>query len=299
MKLSAVELDGVVKSPQGSASPELPERRLGKLLLERGTLSLADVERIAQLQAEKGVRFGEAAIALGLLTEPELQRALAEQFDYPYLLPGEGGFSPELIAAYQPFTPQVEALRGLRTQLQLRWFRATPPHRGLAVISPRRAEGKSYTAANLAVVFSQLGQRTLLIDCDLRHSRQHAIFGADNREGLSTLLSGRSKQIVQKIHGLVDLSLITAGPVPPNPQELLERPLFARVAEELAGEYEVILYDTPAGIENADAQRVAAITGGALLVTRPSYTRTRDARRLLEAVEQTGCKVVGAITNDF
>ncbi len=297
MQLSSAELRGVAQAVVNMN--DVPERRLGRLLIERGTLRQEDVDRIAELQNLKGVRFGEAAISLGLLTEADVQRALAEQFDYPYLLPGEGGFSPEVIAAYQPFTPQVEALRGLRTQLQLRWFRAVPPHRGLAIVSPRRGDGKSYTAANLAVVFSQLGQRTLLVDCDLRNSRQHKVFGIDNRVGLSTLLSGRSAEAVQKIHGLVDLSVITAGPVPPNPQELLERPAFAQLAEAFASRFEVILYDTPAGVESADAQRVAGVVGGALLVTRQAHTRTRDARLLLENVEHAGAKVVGAITNDF
>ena len=105
---------------------------------------------------------------------------------------GDASLSHELVAAYKPFSPVVEQLRALRSELMLRWFDEQPAHKAIAVMSEARGEGRSYIAANLAVVFSQLGGRTLLIDADLRKPSQHLLFGLENRIGLSTVLSGRA-----------------------------------------------------------------------------------------------------------
>src|ERR1700722_11474810 len=82
------------------------EQKLGKLLLDAGKLNAHDAERVLRLQKSEGLRFGDAAIKLGLVKESDIQQALAQQFDYPYLAAGVGGFSPTLVAAYQPFTAQ-------------------------------------------------------------------------------------------------------------------------------------------------------------------------------------------------
>src|SRR5262249_10616912 len=139
----------------------------------------------------------------------------------------------------------------------------------LAVVSPCRGEGRSYLAANLAVVFSQLGERTLLIDADMRTPRQHVMFNLENRAGLSTILSGRADmQVIEHIVPLLDLSIMPSGPVPPNPQELLGRPLFRKLLADVAQEFDIVILDPPAGNANADAQTVAARAGGALMVAR-------------------------------
>src|SRR6185436_9716186 len=118
--------------------------------------------------------------------------------------------------------PRAEELRGLRTQLMIRWAKAGVQHRVLAIVSPGAGEGRSYVAANLAVAFSQLGERTLLIDADLRRPRQHHIFNVSDRIGLSAVLSGRAgRSAVAPVPEFGALSLLTAGARPPNPQELL------------------------------------------------------------------------------
>ena len=137
---------------------------IGAILVDSGKLTIEAAERILRLQKEQGLLFGDAALQLGLLTNEDIQFALARQYDYPYLLKGDGEVSSELVAAFQPFSPQVEALRALRSQLMLRWFTGQQERRALAIVSPARGEGRSYLAANLAVVFSQLGEHTLLID---------------------------------------------------------------------------------------------------------------------------------------
>jgi len=201
-------------------------RSIGAILIDTGRLTPESAERILKLQKEQGLRFGDAAIQLGLLTETDIQRALSRQYDYPYLMPGDDRVSEEVVAAFKPFSPIVEQLRALRSQLMLRWIDAEAGHKTLAVVSAGRGEGRSFTAANLAVVFSQLGERTLLIDADLRNPRQHQLFNLENRIGLSSVLAGRAElpETIVRIPGLIDLSVLPAGATPPNPQELLSRP---------------------------------------------------------------------------
>src|SRR6185503_11770112 len=167
-----------------------PDRAIGNILVEEGKLDPSQVEQVMELQRAKGLRFGEAAVRLGLVTERELHHAVAKQYDLPRLLVENDGASAELVVAHAPFHPRAEEIRSLRTQLLIRWSQVKD--RVLAIVSPGPGEGRSYVAANLAVAFSQLGERTLLVDADLRRPRQHRIFDISDRVGLSTLLSGRA-----------------------------------------------------------------------------------------------------------
>lgn len=279
----------------------LAGRSIGAILIDSGKLTLDDAERILRFQKEHGLRFGDAAIQLGLLESQDIQRALAQQFDYPYLTKREAGskIADELIAAYQPFSHQVEILRALRSQLMLRWFTGEPEQRTLAVASPGRGDGRSYLAANLAVVFSQLGEHTLLIDADLRNPRQHALFGIENRSGLSSILSSRAElSDIKRVPSFIDLSVLPAGPQPPNPQELLGRPIFAKLLDELTHEFDVIIIDTPAGGEYADVQTIAVRASGALMVARNNRTSVAAFNDMVKSFAQASVAVVGSVFND-
>ena len=275
-------------------------RSIGTILIQSGRLTLENAERILQLQHEQGLRFGDAAMQLGLITQADIQYALSRQFDYPYPLLGQSDVSEDLIAAYAPFTPQVEALRALRSQLILRWFDADHAHKALAIVSAARNEGRSFIAANLAVVFSQLGEHTLLIDADLRTPCQHKHFGLDSRSGLSAVLSGRSgPEAIQRIVALRDLSVLPAGALPPNPQELLARAQFPELLQDLAKEFDVIILDSPAAAEYADAQTLAARAGAALIVARKNATSLSQARGVVDSLTHAKATVVGTVLNDF
>lgn len=275
------------------------ERSIGAILVDAGRMSLEDAERALRLQKEEGIRFGEAAVQLGLVGEADIQYALSRQFEYPCLLSDEKDVSDEIVAAYKPFSPQVEALRVLRSQLMLRWFSEDNEHKTLAVVSPSAGEGRSHLAANLAVVCSQLGEHTLLIDADMRKPRQHELFKLDNRVGLSSVLAGRAEVgAIHRINALMDLSVMPAGPVPPNPQELLSRPVFPRLLEECAREFDVIIIDTPAGNACAEAQTLALQAGGALLVARRNRTRVRPLQAFSRMLSDAGVVVVGSVLNE-
>jgi protein-tyrosine kinase len=275
-------------------------RSIGAILVDARRLSLQDAERILALQQTEGLRFGDAGLKLGVITPEDISFALARQYGYPYLLVGESNVADEITAAYEPFSPQVETLRALRSQLMLRRFTGQRENRTLAITSPGRVEGRSWLAANLAVVFSQLGEHTLLIDADLRNPRQHSLFGIKNRTGLSSILSNRGEvSTIQRVTSLVDLSVLPAGPIPPNPQELLGRPQFAKFLDELAGEFGVIIIDTPAATEYADAQTIASRASATLLLARKHRTSIGTLGSLADNLRQTGVEVIGSVVLEF
>ena len=271
---------------------------IGGLLLESGKLSPENAERVLRLQKELGIRFGEAAQRMGLIDEADIQQVLARQFDYPYLRPGEGNCSPHLVAAYDPFSPQVETLRAVRSQLMLRWF--TRGHKSLAIVGIEPGDGASLFAANLAVVFSQLGESTLLVDGNLRTPSQHAIFNVKARQGLSDVLAGRADlDVIHHVDSFVDLSVLIAGTLPPNPQELLSRGSFGALNTQLESRYDVTLYDVAASTKGLDALVLAARTGGVLIVARKNKTHLGDINAMADQVAQNGAHVVGSVLVDF
>lgn len=278
--------------------PRGADSSIGGLLLESGKITPENAERVLRMQKELGIRFGEAAQRLGLITEADIQQVLARQFDYPYLQPGAGKYPQELVAAYQPFSAQVETLRAVRSQLMLRWF--ARGSKSLVVLGMEPGDGASLFTANLAVVFSQLGEHTLLVDANLRKPRQHEIFDLKTRQGLSDVLAGRAElDVVAKVESFVALSVLAAGTLPPNPQELLSRSAFVTLNKQLESRYDAVLYDVPAYTTGSDAIAVAARAGGVLLVARKNKTPMADVAAMSEQMTQSGAQVVGSVMVDF
>ncbi len=281
-----------------SQHPIIHERRLGAIMIELKLLSSEKIEVILRTQSELDLPFGAIAVHLGLLTDEQLQQALFSQFGYPYLAKGTGDFSPHLIAAYEPGSSQVETLRTIRGELLLRWF--TPNQRTLTVVSPDNGDGRSYISANLGVVFSQLGENTLLIDANLRAPRLHELFNLDNRVGLSSVLAGMMQgDAIQHVPQLKNLSVLVAGQPPPNPVELLAGSVCTELLQRLSTEYKIILIDTPAGLAFSETVMLTARAGGALTIARKHHTRLNDFRQLTETIRGVGAEVVGNVLNEI
>jgi protein-tyrosine kinase len=276
-------------------APTLADTRLGELLQNDGTLTEHDIKVILAAQRDSGDRFGEVASRLGLASEQDVRRALARQIEFPVLKPGESDLSPELIVAYQPNSRRAEELRTLRSELMLRWFGRS--NRVLAVIEPRSGDGCSVLAANLAVAFSQLGERTLLIDANLRAPMQHVLFGVEPQYGLvDCIKSGESlENAVTRVPGFSCLSLLCAGEPPPNPQELLGRVSFGYLMETAPVKYDVVIVDTAPIRECADAQLVASRARGAILSIKRHNTRLADIMRVKAQLESAEVSLLGAV----
>ncbi len=275
---------------------------IGSILVDSGRLSSADVARIVARQQQDNSQFGDAAIALTLLTREDIDFALSKQYGYAYLSKQDHSLGDELVAAYKPFSPAGENLRAVRSQLMLRWFNTDPSHKLIAVVSPGKGEGRSFIAANLAIVFAQQGQRTLLLDADLRAAPtagQHTLFRLDKSAGLSGILAGRCGiEVAQPVSSLPGLAVLPAGPVPPNPQELLGRPDFVRLLATAAQQFDVVIIDTPAGDDFADAEIIAARAGAALVVARRNRSLTPNVVLLARRLQEGGVTLVGSVLND-
>lgn len=272
--------------------------RLGERLLREGKLDPADLSRIADYQQQHGVRFGEAARALGLLSDGELDSALALQFGYPWA-PGGADLDPSLYTLAEPFGRRAEALRTLRLRLHLAGVGRPDVHPALAVLSPQDGDGRSTLAANLAVSFAELGLRTLLVDADLRHPSQHGLFGcAQGTAGLSSLLAGRADgAFVCPVPGFAGLAVLSSGPVPPNTTELLARPALPAFLAQMRQQFDLVILDTPPAGPASDAFYAAAAAGAALIVARRNRTGLRRLQAATDTLTATGVPLLGLVFN--
>jgi protein-tyrosine kinase len=284
--------------PIAARAPEsVPKSSMGRMLVEQGKLTPRDAERIAQFQREKGLRFGEAAQQLQLVSELDVRKVLACQFDFPYLQPDDPRLDPELVAAYDPHGPAAEVLRAIRSQLLLRWFEAG--RKGLAVVGINPGDGSSRLCANLAISLAQIGKHVLLIDGNLKRPRQEHLFRLGKRQGLSDLLAGRcGNEVVQHVAGFRTLSVLPAGTPVPNPQELLGQSALRALLDTLGANRDVVLVDAPAFSFSADAFTLAARVGGVLLLVRKDATRLADVNAVNAQLGAIGVEVVGSVLLD-
>ncbi|OGU34042.1 MAG: chain length determinant protein tyrosine kinase EpsG, partial [Hydrogenophilales bacterium RIFOXYA1_FULL_63_33] len=223
--------------------------------------------------------------------------ALSQQFEYPYIPAAEASLNPELTAATAPYSKEAEALRTVRSELLLRWF--NEGRKTLAVGSTSANEGASYLAANLAVLFAQMGRKVLLIDANMRQPHQQEIFHLGNGMGLSDLLADRVPSLqVHAIKPFHTLAVLPAGSPPPNPAELLARPTFGALLSGLETSYDIILLDTAPSQLSSDFQLIAARAGGMLIATRRNVSRLAPLAELKEKILFTGAQVVGAVVLD-
>jgi protein-tyrosine kinase len=189
-------------------------------------------------------------------------------------------------------------VRALRGQLMLRWL--SERRRALAVVAPRSAEGAAVIACNLAISFTQMGERTLLIDANMRAPEVHALFGIEQSLGLSALLAGRSQfeQVVSPVAPFDQLSVITAGVLPPNPHELLCAIRFSYLMETAPAAFDVVIVSVPALLDYPDGQMIASKTSGTLMVTRRHLTHLSDVHSARLLLEPTGSELVGVVINN-
>ena len=194
--------------------------------------------------------------------------------------------------------PRNEQVSALRTDLML--LNDSSQRSNLfAFVGPGRYEGRSQLCAELAIAFAQLGRRTLLVDADLRHPRQHVLFGSENQWGLSQALAQGDAPYLNTVEGLPQLTLLTSGPVPNNPLELLSQSRFERLMRSLGNQYDFIVIDTPAVSQFADALQVANVARHVVAVGRAGVTAFQDMKDMLRRLALTDSKMLGAVFNKF
>jgi non-specific protein-tyrosine kinase len=202
-----------------------------------------------------------------------------------------------LVTLSAPRSPIAEAYRLLRTNFQ---FAAVDrPLRRVVVTSPGPGDGKSTTAANLAVVFAQSGKSVILVDADLRRPQQHRIFQRTASYGLSTALVDAATPVTSFLQptDVPGLRLLTSGPIPPNPAELLGSQRMAQLLQVLNQEAEMVIVDSPPVLSVADAAILANAADGVVLVADAGRTRREMARRAKESLERAGANLLGMVLN--
>jgi tyrosine-protein kinase len=203
-----------------------------------------------------------------------------------------------VITVTEPGSPAAEAYRSLRTSLQ--FARQERQLRSLVVTSPAASEGKTSTLANLAVVFTQAGERVLMVSCDLRRPRLGQFFGFDERAGLTGVLLGQRTlaAAIQPVSGHDRLWVLPAGEIPPNPAELLNgadaRQIFATISEG----FDLVLIDSPPVLPVTDAVMLSQHADATLMVAAAGQTRRADLWRAAEKLSQVGVAVVGTVLNE-
>lgn len=274
-------------------------RLLGELLIDAGTLTPREVECIIAEQTRTGQRFGETARALGLADSREIDQALSRQFDYPYLASNDRSFSSKLATAYRPYGAIGESMRALRSRLMMRWFSGQNSHGALAILGVERGVGKSFVAANLAVVFAQTGERTLLIDANLQRPAQHLMFKIPNpKRRAGTVAVRDSVQAIARFEQFPDLAVLPAGALSSNSHGQIASDRFSALLDVVAEDFDVVLVDTPAAGESPDAQTIALHTQGALLVARSGKTPPDQLSELDASLQHAGVSLMGLVFNE-
>jgi len=267
-------------------------------LIRRCALTDQVIERIADAERSLGVCFSDAAVFVGLVTQEDVEAVRA--VEHRLVAVHRKRVKPDncLTLVRDPFDPHSETVRSLRTELLLR--RDAPGQADVMVVmSPCAGEGRSHLAAELAIAFSQLGQQTLLVDADLRHPRQHILFGTDNKEGLSDAIALGVTPYLHPVEGLPHLSLLTAGSTPPNPLELLCDNRFERLIDDWRHSFAYVVFDTAPVEKYSDALAVATLVGRVLALCRAQHTPYAQTRNMLRRLAATQSRILGAVVSHF
>ncbi len=205
---------------------------------------------------------------------------------------------PQLIVAQDPRSPVAEAFRTLRTNIQFKSL--DKPVRTLLVTSSAPGEGKSTVVANLAVSLAQTGAAVVAVDCDLRSPSLHTIFGLPNERGLTSLMLAGDTQVREFLQrseaGGVDV--LTSGPLPPNPAELLGSKRMEAVIRELRDMADYVIFDTPPVLSVTDAAVLATRMDGSMLVLSAGKARRDAAKKAKRTLEELSAHFLGVVVNN-
>jgi receptor protein-tyrosine kinase len=305
-----------------NATPDGVQRDADKALTEElislWGLTAESVDRITKLARSDGLSFSDAALRLGLISPADVEDATAwitrqkrtgpveaairhAKAQNTVILRQAGGLYPSnhLLLLHEPDSERSERIRSLRTELMLLVGGGQHRDNIIAVLSPGAREGRSQLCAELALAFAQAGRRTLLVDADMRHPRQHALFCCDNQWGLAQALSLGEAPAMYGMEAVPDLALLPAGVIPPNPLELVSNRRFERMVDAWRRAYDFVLIDTPPVSQYADALAVATAAGRVLIVGRTDSTSFSGMKDLLRRLAPSQARILGSVINKF
>ncbi len=264
---------------------------LGLLVAVGGVLLDNTVHTQADVEEGLGLTF------LGIL--PSIQQEDERVVKAAAMTPdGERPAARDLFIVQNPKSSLAECARSIRTNLL--FMGTDKPLKRILVTSPGPSEGKSTIAVNLSVVMAQAGNRVLLVDTDLRRPRLHYTFGVSGEKGLtSVLLNAASVSDVIRSTDVIGLDVLTCGPLPPNPAELLHSEKFQKLLVELDGRYDRVVLDSPPIGAVTDAAILSQTVDGTLLVAKASKTTKEAVRRARRTLMSVNANIIGLVLNDI
>ena len=308
-------------SPEPVVDEKTADAHTDPGFLSNTHLSREKLDLIEQTMRISGMSFTDSALHLGLLTQHEIERAVASTLsrlvvEQPSLIeaalrkastgrelvlrqgpPVKAG--PRLEPVLDPSSKHGEQIRALRTQLLL-LSEVSRTATSIAILSPRSGDGRSQLAAELALSFAQLGKRTLLVDADMRRPTLQNLFNCIPEGGLAEAIATDSAPHLHPVQNLPDMKFLAAGQnLRTNPLELLSDNRFARIMQSWQNNYAFIVLDTPPIAEYSDALAIATLAGRALIIGRAKHTTYKDLRSMMRRLAITQTRVMGAVLNQF
>jgi len=192
-------------------------------------------------------------------------------------------------------SPVSESYRMLRTNLQ--YLNIDKEHKSIVVTSANKAEGKTTTLSNLAITMAQAGNKVLLVECDLRKPRIHKTFDVKNDLGITNIIvdNKQVEEVVNVIDKVPNLSVMQAGPIPPNPAEILESQAMKNLVEKLGKMYDIVLFDAPPVCSVTDAAILSRITDGVILVVSSGGTNIESTKLAKKLLDKVGANILGVV----
>jgi protein-tyrosine kinase len=286
-------------------------------------LTAESLRAIHEAMQQSDLTFGQAALQLGLLTEEDIKRAIAQSLSVPDADVRRGSIVETALAKnpqsrqimvrpasvvalgeqlrpmLDPLSAHAEQIRTLRTQILL-LTEATRGASMLAVVSPRVGDGRSRLAAELAISFAQLGKRTLLVDADLRRSGLQKLFDYEGNDGLAESILGDSPPLLHPVKDVAQLQFLPAGSAgSANPLELLSDNRLAKIIEKWRRDHTFVVIDTPPLADHADAVAVAKLVGRVVMLSRAKHTKFKDLKDMMRRLAVSQSHVLGAVINHF
>jgi capsular exopolysaccharide synthesis family protein len=202
----------------------------------------------------------------------------------------------EIISIKNPKSQAAEAFRTLRTNIQ--FSSLDSDLKSLVITSTQPSEGKSTVVANLGITMAQSGKKVLLIDCDLRKPTIHKRFSLPNSDGLTTVLS-KEKSFEEAVHtlGISNFYVLTSGPIPPNPAELIGSKKMKNLIKQLQEVFDIVIFDAPPVLAVTDAQILATCCDGVVFVAAHGQAEKHAVVRAKELIDKVGGKILGVVLN--
>ena len=283
---------GIVSMVEAAVAPMEPSEpsALGNTVLGAFLALLATAGIVALVEYLDDTVKNEESV--GELTGVPVVGHVA-QFKRP-LKPGE-----QLRAGLDSRSREAEAYRSIRTNLTFTFGNTQGGAKRLLVTSPGPGEGKSTTAANLAVVFGLAGSRVVVVDADLRRPTQHRIFGIPNTSGLTNVLANSEVGLAQTVQRTAyeGVWLLASGPIPANPSELLGSGRMQSILGALEEHFEIIILDTPPALAVTDAAVLSSIVSATVVVVKHGKTRSAELKHTVERLAVAGRPIAGVIIN--